>query len=50
MVHRGSRQGSLLQAFIGYCLTGGQRFGPRLGFVPLPKKVLHAAQAELHAV
>ena len=50
MVHRGSAQGSLLQAFIGYCLTGGQRFGPRLGFAPLPKNVLRAAQAELHAV
>jgi phosphate transport system substrate-binding protein len=50
MVHRGSAQGSLLQAFIGYALTGGQRFGPRLGFAPLPKNVLRAAQAELHAV
>jgi phosphate transport system substrate-binding protein len=50
MVHRGSAQGALLQQFIGYCLTGGQRFGPRLGFAPLPKAVLRAAQAALHAV
>lgn len=50
IVHRGASQGSLLQAFIGYALTGGQRFGPRLGFAPLPKNVLRAAQNELHAV
>ena len=50
MVHRGAAQGSLLQQFIGYALTGGQRFGPRLGFAPLPKNVLRAAQAALHAV
>jgi phosphate transport system substrate-binding protein len=50
IVHRGATQGGLLQQFIGYALTGGQRFGPRLGFAPLPKDVLRSDQAELHAV
>jgi phosphate transport system substrate-binding protein len=43
-------QGALLRQFIGYALTGGQSFGPRLGFAPLPKAVLHASQATLRQV
>jgi phosphate transport system substrate-binding protein len=50
IVHDGAAAGSVLQSFIGYCLTGGQRFGPRLGFAPLPKNVLHASQAALGSV
>jgi phosphate transport system substrate-binding protein len=40
-----AKNGSLLQSFIGYALHGGQQFGPRLDFAPLPKIVLRAATA-----
>jgi phosphate transport system substrate-binding protein len=50
MVPTNAPQGALLQQFIGYALTGGQSFGPRLGFAPLPKNVLRAAQATLRTV
>ncbi len=43
-------QGGLLQQFIGYALAGGQSFGPRLGFAPLPKGVLNAARATLRTI
>jgi phosphate transport system substrate-binding protein len=43
-------QGALLQQFIGYALTQGQSFGPRLGFAPLPKNVLRAAKATLSQI
>ena len=44
-------QGSLLQSFIGYALSpGGQSFGPRLGFAPLPKGVHNAAEATLRSI
>lgn len=43
-------QGGLLQQFIGYALAGGQSFGPRLGFAPLPKDVLRAARATLRTI
>jgi phosphate transport system substrate-binding protein len=43
-------QGSLLKQFIGYALTGGQSFGPRLDFAPLPGAVRRAAQATLSRV
>ncbi len=50
MVPTNAPQAALLQSFIGYALTGGQSLGPRLGFAPLPKNVLHAAQATLRSV
>jgi phosphate transport system substrate-binding protein len=43
-------QGALLRQFIGYALTGGQSFGPRLDFAPLPGDVRRAAQATLSRV
>jgi phosphate transport system substrate-binding protein len=46
----GARQGGLLQEFVGYALGGGQSFGPRLGFAPLPKDVHNAAEATLHSI
>lgn len=50
MVPTNAPQGGVLQSFIGYALHGGQHFGPRLGFAPLPANVLRAAQATLGSV
>lgn len=51
MVPTNARQGALLQQFIGFALSSqGQSFGPRLGFAPLPKAVLHAARATLAGI
>jgi len=50
IVPTGAPQGGLLQQFIGYALGGGQRFGPRLGFAPLPANVLRAAKVTLRSV
>jgi phosphate transport system substrate-binding protein len=36
-----------LRQFIGWALTKGQRFGPKLLFAPLPKVVLRASQKSL---
>jgi hypothetical protein len=43
-------QGGLLRQFIGYALTGGQRFAPALDFAPLPRDVLAAAQRTLNTI
>jgi phosphate transport system substrate-binding protein len=44
-------QGALLKEFIGYALSsGGQSFGPRLGFAPLPKAVHSADEAALGTI
>ena len=46
MVPTNAPQGALLRSFIGYALsTGGQSFGPRLGFAPLPRSVLNRDRA-----
>jgi phosphate transport system substrate-binding protein len=42
--------GALLKDFIGYALTGGQSFGPRLDFAPLPGNILRADQATLNSI
>jgi phosphate transport system substrate-binding protein len=42
IVPRGGPQSALLKSFIGYALTGGQRFGPGLDFAPLPAPVVAA--------
>jgi phosphate transport system substrate-binding protein len=42
--------GALLRSFIGYALTGGQAFGPRIDFAPLPKNVKAAANRTLNQV
>jgi ABC-type phosphate transport system substrate-binding protein len=43
-------QGTVLKQFINYALTGGQSFGPRLDFAPLPRGVKAAALATLNRV
>jgi phosphate transport system substrate-binding protein len=43
-------QGSTLKSFINYALTGGQQFGPRLDFAPLPGDVKNAALATLNRI
>jgi phosphate transport system substrate-binding protein len=43
-------QGTALKQFINYALTGGQSFGPRLDFAPLPGRVKGAALATLNRV
>lgn len=50
-VPTGARQGALLKQFVAFALSQqGQSFGPRLGFVPLPKQVVRASQATLNQV
>jgi phosphate transport system substrate-binding protein len=39
--------GADLKSFISYAISGGQSFGPRLDFVPLPSAVKRADQAAL---
>jgi phosphate transport system substrate-binding protein len=43
-------QGALLKQFIQYALTGGQQFGPRLDFAPLPAGVKNAALRTLNGI
>ena len=43
-------QGALLRQFIGYAITGGQQFSPRLDYVPIPGFVRSADQATLNGV
>jgi phosphate transport system substrate-binding protein len=43
-------QGSTLKSFVNYALTGGQQFGPRLDFAPLPSGVKSAALATLNRI
>jgi phosphate transport system substrate-binding protein len=43
-------QSGLLKQFIGYALGGGQSFGPRLDFAPIPRNVLNAAKNTLNGV
>ena len=43
-------QGALLREFIGYAITGGQQFSPRLDYVPIPGFVRSADQATLNRV
>ena len=46
----GAHQGTLLKEFIGYAINGGQAFGPRLDFAPLPGNVRAAAQRTLNGI
>src|SRR5262249_9421635 len=41
---------TLLRKFIFYGLTSGQAFGPKLGFAPIPRIVLVAAEKTLAQV
>ena len=43
-------QGGVLKQFINYALTGGQQFGPRLDFAPLPRGVKNAALSTLNRI
>jgi phosphate transport system substrate-binding protein len=43
-------QGHVLKQFINYALTGGQQFGPRLDFAPLPAGVKNAALSTLNRI
>jgi phosphate transport system substrate-binding protein len=42
--------GGDLRSFISYAITGGQAFGPRLDFVPLPARIRQADQAALNFI
>jgi phosphate transport system substrate-binding protein len=44
------QNGGVLKQFINYALTGGQQFGPRLDFAPLPSRVKSAALATLNRI
>ena len=50
MVPTNAPQGALLRQFIGYCLGGGQAFGPALDFAPLPKGVKAADERTLAGI
>ena len=41
---------AVLKQFVNYALTGGQQFGPRLDFAPLPRGVKNAALATLNRI
>ncbi len=43
-------QAALLKQFIGYAITGGQQFAPRLDYVPIPGFVRSADQATLNRI
>jgi phosphate transport system substrate-binding protein len=45
-----SSVGSLLQSFISYDLTTGQKYGPSLDFAPLPKGVLATAKSDVNKI
>jgi phosphate transport system substrate-binding protein len=42
-----SPKATTLKGFLGWAVTKGQKFGPKLEFAPLPAKVLAAAQATI---
>jgi phosphate transport system substrate-binding protein len=42
--------GAALRSFISYAVTGGQAFGPRIDFVPLPQAIRGRDLAALNAV
>jgi phosphate transport system substrate-binding protein len=42
--------GGPLKNFVGYAISGGQSFGPRLDFVPLPKNIKHSDVAALSLI
>jgi phosphate transport system substrate-binding protein len=42
--------GALLKQFLTYALTGGQQFGPRLDFAPLPSGVKNADLATVNRI
>jgi phosphate transport system substrate-binding protein len=42
--------GGLLRDFVGYAITAGQAFGPRLDFVPLPGNIKRVAVASLSQI
>ena len=44
------RRVRLIKQFINYALTGGQQFGPRLDFAPLPSGVKNAALRTLNSI
>jgi ABC-type phosphate transport system substrate-binding protein len=45
-----SKKASDLKKFIGWAITKGQSYGPKLDFVPIPKIVLAADQKTLAKV
>jgi phosphate transport system substrate-binding protein len=45
-----ARQGTLLRQFIGYAITGGQQFAPRLDYVPIPGFVRARDQSTLNSI
>jgi phosphate transport system substrate-binding protein len=50
IVPTNASQGALLRQFIGYAITGGQQFSPRLDYVPIPGFVRSADQNTLNRV
>jgi phosphate transport system substrate-binding protein len=50
LVPTNAKNGALLRQFITYALTGGQQFGPRLDFAPLPRAVKNAALATVNRI
>jgi phosphate transport system substrate-binding protein len=50
IVPTNASNGTLIKQFIGYALSGGQQFGPRLDFAPLPSVVKNAAQNTLNGI
>ena len=50
IVPTNASQGALLKSFIGYAITSGQSFGPRIDFAPLPTAVRNADQATLSRI
>jgi phosphate transport system substrate-binding protein len=44
------QNGAVLKQFMNYALTGGQQFGPRLDFAPLPSGVKNAAIATVNRI
>jgi hypothetical protein len=45
-----SSKAAALRKFVFYALTAGQKLGPRLLFVPIPKPVLVASEKTLKKV
>jgi phosphate transport system substrate-binding protein len=50
MLPTNAPQAALLKQFIGYAVTGGQQFAPRLDYVPLPGFVRSADQSTLNRI
>jgi phosphate transport system substrate-binding protein len=40
LVPHHSPKAALLKQFLNYAITTGQKFGPKLAFAPLPKRIL----------